>query len=85
MDTENSLYTLYALSGLGLAGDCAALINSSDLKQRLLQATVAFLETFDGEADTLRAETDARYNIDYKLFARLPDRFGGQAVPRRRR
>lgn len=69
VDTENSLYTLYALSGLGLAGDCAALINSSDLKQRLLQATVAFLETFDGEADTLRAETDARYNIDYKLFA----------------
>lgn len=69
VDTGNSFYTLYALSGLGLSADCAALVNNSDLKQRILQATVAFLENFDADSDALRGEVDGRYNIDYRMFA----------------
>lgn len=66
--TDNRLYTLYGLSGLGLHGDCAAVLNDSDLRQRALQATVAYLETFDGESEALRAETDGRYNMDTRLL-----------------
>lgn len=67
--TDNKLYTLYALSGMGLHGDCAAAVNNADLKQRALAATAAFIETFDVNDPDLKRLADGRFNVDGKLMA----------------